>query len=75
MKETSWLSWKGHDQVHPTSSTMPREGQSAFIFHFSKQHPIELEDKEVEFTMHRGKLEIKRKFKLKDMVYEGQLAL
>lgn len=75
MKETSWLSWKGHDQVHPTSVTMPREGQSAFIFHFSKQHPIELEDKEVEFTMHRSNLEVKKKFKLKDMVYDGQLAL
>lgn len=75
MKATTWLSWKGHEQVHPTSITMPRPGQNAFIFHFSKQHPIELADKEVEFAMHRGNLEIKKKFKLKDMLYQGQLAL
>ena len=75
IKESTWLSWKGHERLHPTSVTMPREGQSAFIFHFPKEHPIELDDKDVEFAMQRGSLEIKKKFKLKDMVYEGKLAL
>jgi hypothetical protein len=75
LKEVVWLSWKNHEKVHPTSITMPREGQSAFIFHFAKEHPIELEDKEVEFAMRRGNLEVKKKFKLKDMVFQGKLAL
>lgn len=75
LKETCWLSWKGHEQVHPTSVTMPRPGASAFVFHFSRQHPIELDDKEVEFAMRRGRIEVKKKFKLKDMVFQGQLAL
>ncbi len=75
LKEGAWLSWKGHEKVHPTSVTPPKPGQSAFIFHFPKSHPIELDDKEVEFAMKRGETEIKKKFRLKEMVFQGELAL
>jgi len=75
MKESTTLSWKGHDQIHPASVIMPKPGQSAVVFHFDKTHPIELDDKEVEFAMKRGNMEIKKKFKLKEMVYKGELAL
>jgi len=36
-------------------------------------HVITLEDNEVEVNLKLGSTEIRRKFKLKDMVYEGQL--
>ena len=73
--EATTLSWKGHEGVHPSKVIMPKENAPYFIFHFAKTHPIELEDKEVEFASKRGNMEIKKKFKLKDMVYQGKLAL
>ena len=36
---------------------------------------ITLEDKDVEFVAKLGQLEVKRKFKLEDMVFDEQLAL
>ncbi|MBI5084612.1 MAG: hypothetical protein HZB13_08450 [Acidobacteria bacterium] len=74
-KEAASLSWKGHEGVHPDAVQLPQPGQAVTIFRFPKTHPIELEDKEVEFAMKRGSTEIKKKFRLKDMVYKGQLAL
>jgi hypothetical protein len=38
-------------------------------------HVITLEDKKVEFVSKIGSLEVKRKFKLKNMVYNGELEL
>lgn len=76
LKENSWLAWKGHEKLHPSSVVIPAGGpRGVLIFHFPKDHPIELEDKEVEFCMRRGSMEVKKKFRLKDMVYEGKLAL
>ncbi len=76
LKENTWLAWKHHEKLHPSSIVLPPGGQrNVLIFHFPKDHPIELEDKEVEFCMRRGPMEVRRKFKLKDMVYEGKLAL
>jgi len=76
LKENTWLAWKDHAKVHPSSVVMPPGGQrNVLIFHFPKDHPIELEDREVEFCMRRGPMEVKKKFKLKDMVYEGRLCL
>ncbi|MEJ5367521.1 MAG: hypothetical protein WHT08_04330 [Bryobacteraceae bacterium] len=76
LKENTWLAWKQHEKLHPSSVVMPPGGQrNVLIFHFPKDHPIELEDKEVEFCMRRGPMEVRRKFKLKDMVFEGKLAL
>lgn len=73
--QATTLSWKGHEGLHPVKVVMPKENSPAFVFHFAKTHPIELDDKEVQFSTTRGPLEIKKKFKLKDMVYQGKLAL
>lgn len=66
--------WKGHEDVHPVKVIMPKQNSPAFVFHFAKTHAIELEDKEVEFATRRGPMEIKKKFRLRDMVYNGKLA-
>lgn len=76
LKENTWLAWKNHEKLHPASVALPPGGQrNVLIFHFPKDHPIELEDKEVEFCMRRGPFDVKKKFKLKEMVYDGKLAL
>jgi hypothetical protein len=46
-----------------------------FFFIFPKTEPITLEDKEVELDLKLGTMEAKRKFNLKDMVYNGKLEL
>lgn len=76
LRENTWLAWKEHAKLHPSSVSFPPGGQhNVLIFHFPKVHPIELEEKEVEFCMRRGRMEVKRTFKLRDMVFEGKLAL
>jgi len=75
-RQNTWLAWKNHEKLHPSSVTFPPGGQrNVLIFRFPKDHPIELEDKEVEFCTRRGPMEIRKKFRLKDMVYEGKLCL
>jgi hypothetical protein len=44
-------------------------------FLFPRSEAITLEDKEVEFETKLGPMEIKRKFKLQDMVFGGKLEL
>jgi hypothetical protein len=45
------------------------------IFSFPRTDPATLEDKEIEVSLKLGELELKRKFALKDMVYNGKLEL
>ncbi len=42
---------------------------------FPKTNPITLDNKNVVFTAQVGRIEVEKKFKLKDMVFEGQLSL
>lgn len=51
-------------------------GPQVYFFRFTKASvPITASDLEVEFRMTLGKIELKKKFELKDMHYQGQLAL
>ena len=45
------------------------------IFVFPKTQPIVAEDKEVEVVLRLGQVDVKRKFNLKDMLYNGKLEL
>lgn len=47
----------------------------AYVFTFPKSTPLAVEDKDVEFRLEAGKLDIKKKFSLKDMQYQGKLAI
>ncbi len=44
-------------------------------FFFRRDEPIDLDDKEVSFETMVGRMKIEKKFKVKDMVYQGKLAL
>ena len=50
-------------------------GGALLLVGFPRTDPITLEDNDVEFDVKLGPLEIKKKFKLKDMLFAGKLAL
>ncbi len=69
------LSSKGKD-LRPSDVVLPPPGKgedTVFIFH--KTTPFTADDKEVEFVTKLGTLNIKCKFRLKDMLFNGDLAL
>ncbi len=71
------LERKGKDPIHPEhilSGHDQNETVLFFLFPRDKQ-PIQLEDKEVTFVSRVGPMEVKAKFNLKDMVYDGKLEL
>ena len=53
----------------------PERNRMTLYFFFPRTNPITLEDKNVEFVLNAEQLEIKRKFKLQEMVYQGKLEL
>ena len=59
---------------------LPKESLAAgqvpgWYFSFPRATPIELRHKSVEFFTEVGQFKIKKKFKLKDMLFEGKLEL
>ena len=52
-----------------------RDNQVEIYFIFPKTSPITLDDKEVEFDVSVGQIEVKRKFRLKDMMVGDKLEL
>ena len=60
-----------------TDSSYRKIGKSdVYFFRFSKASlPLSAQDQEVEFSMRMGHIEVKGKFNLRNMRYQGQLAL
>jgi len=70
------LNRKGKDPIKPEDVKMAKGPKTMTVyFLFPRTESITLEDKEVEFATRLGPLEIKRKFKLQDMVFAGKLEL
>ena len=65
---------KGKPALTPEKVEHGNDGAS-LVFTFPRTSPISLDDKEVEFVTKIGAMELKRKFKLKEMIYQGKLAL
>jgi hypothetical protein len=64
------------EPVPPKSFDFQTRTQSIDVFFlFPRTNPITLEDKEVEVDLKLGTMEVKRKFNLKDLVYNGKLEL
>jgi len=53
----------------------PRTQTTDIIFVFPKITPIVADDKEVEVVLKLGQIEAKKKFNLKEMIYNGKLEL
>ena len=76
LKQNTVLKHKKKELVNPDDVQVRGQEQLAdFYFLFPKTDKITLDDKDVEFVMKTQRFEIKRKFKLKNMVYNGELSL
>jgi hypothetical protein len=73
----AFLSVKGKPQEKAAESSYRKIGTSdVYFFRFRRDSfPIAASDKEVEFKVSVGSVEIKRKFPLHDMQFDGNLAL
>jgi hypothetical protein len=77
IKDTTTIERKGKDPMHADMMQPLNSPQgTVLMFGFKKgTQPIALEDKEVVFHCKAGPMEVKAKFPLKDMVYNGKLEL
>ena len=78
LKTGSMLARKGKAPIAPKSVRLFQETQSRLIsiaFLFPKTDAITLDDQDVELITKLGDAEVKKTFKLADMVFAGQLAL
>ena len=74
LKSATYLTRKDRASLYPEKVERDKDGVT-ILFTFPRTTPISLDDKEVEFVTRYGPLEIKHKFKLKDLVYQGRLEL
>ena len=76
IKENTSLHRKGKEPILPADLQITTQMEETDLyFVFPKTDPITLDDKDVEFLMKTERMEIKRKFKLKKMVFDGELSL
>lgn len=75
-KQGSFLKRKNKENISPEDFRIRGGEQEAeVVLSFSRTHEITLADKDVEFQMKMGQTNIRRKFKLKDMIYNDNLEL
>jgi hypothetical protein len=58
-----------------TSDFRNMNERNVYIFRFPKTPTLALDDREVEFRVTLGRMLLKKKFELRDMQYQGKLAL
>ena len=78
LKTESMLLRKDKAPIAPVDVRLFQSAQTqslTLVMQFPKTDPITLDDKDVEVVTKLGVDEIKKKFKLSDMVLDGQLAL
>jgi hypothetical protein len=74
LKSGTRLNPKDRASIYPEKVERDKDAQT-ILFTFPRTTTISLDAKEVEFVTHVGQIEIRHKFKLKDMVYQGKLEL
>lgn len=65
---------KGKDPIAPSNIVVNTAANVVFLV-FPKKDVISEEDKDVEFRMNMGRIQVKEKFSLKDMHFNGKLEL
>ncbi len=77
LKENTTLERKEKDPIYPDRLEMAEvNGGRILVFLFPREgQPVTLSDKEVTFHTKMGTMDVKAKFALKDMVYDGKLEL
>ena len=76
LKENTVLKRKKKEPINPDGiQAQSQEETASFYFMFPKTDEITVDDKDVEFIMKTQRFEVRRKFKLKNMVFNGELSL
>jgi len=76
LMETTQLVRKGKPALRPTDVKInPKDAPGEVRFFFPAEERIDLNDKEVSFETQVGRSKLEKKFKLKDMTYQGKLEL
>jgi len=77
LKALTFLKPKDKEGLQPgVALQQPSSGGGTYLFGFSKEMlTLTPADKEVTFTTRIGRLDVKAKFNLKEMLYRGDLAL
>jgi hypothetical protein len=65
----------GHEHLNPLKVELNQGRDGRTVFHFETSEPITLADKEAEFRLTAERMELKKKFSLKDMKFESKLEL
>lgn len=65
----------GDQRLNPTKVELNQGRDGQTVFHFEKSEPITAKDKDAEFRITGDRMEIKKKYALKDMEYQGKLDL
>jgi hypothetical protein len=76
-KSKAFLNVKGRDPVQAVDVLSDRDerGANLYLVFSRPENPITLENGDVEVLLKLGTTDIKRKFRLKDMVFDGKLEL
>ncbi len=74
IKTQSHLFFPSRPSVQPDEVKLDAK-TGALRFYFPRSSSIQLNDKEVLFSTHYGRLTVKQRFRLKDMLYKGELEL
>ncbi len=76
LKGVTYLAVNGKRDVQPGVVEQQTSSYGSVLFGFSKEFlTLTPEDKEVHFTTQFGRLNLKTKFVLKEMIYRGELAV
>jgi hypothetical protein len=76
IKDSSMLTRKGHDPIHPDKAAWDNSsGTRTLMLYFPKTDAITAADKDVEVQVAMGRMQLKKKFALKEMTYGGNLEL
>jgi hypothetical protein len=75
VKSSTTILRSGHEPLKPTKIELDQGKDGRMLIHFSKSDPIRASDKSVEFRLAMGHTEVRKKFPLKEMEYQGKLQL
>ena len=65
----------GSEKLNPTKVELNQGRDGRAVFHFEKSQPITMHDKDVEFRITSDRMEIRKKFALKEMEFQGKLEM
>ena len=75
VKRSASILRSGHDPLTPTKVELDQGADGRMLIHFAKSDPITVSEKNVEFRLATGRAEVRKKFPLKEMEYQGKLEL